>query len=647
MKTRSFVPSRALAAIVAAILASPTIAGDVTVSRVDLATGDLKPVTTGALTHAPAYFFPDSSKPLLADTCGALYEIKTDVYGEKTLQGPIDGDRSLAEVRLLAQDKYGAVGIGLDGKSRSIDPTYQYQDMVFDVSRGGDSPLDLGKTRLFVAGTGDFPHLAFFDDGRLLGAYNLKGGTPAARFIAPRNGWSNIRHAISTYIGLGRSRRIVMITIDDAGQMMIHEPVEESEGFESYVTSTQGKPLGTDKFTGTKGLFAHSGDIAYRWTEGGDLFAVDLNKGTEKQLGRAGAYRGAFMAKPDNDLYLVAATGSFAECPVEKVIEPEVPVGKPAIVIAAEELKAMEKTFYEAVRKQQKKEYPGDIWEKNAGQLATILSPRLADIERFEATLAKPVREKVAAFTAAYGDQNAANIALEPHTGSTVFLEGALNSLQNRLDEWDKYRRDMAADIASNGQLYFQLAQAVGNSPAAAEHFSKAKPYGDWALRFDPANATAKEIIALAEKNVALAKSAEAAAIASAVWPDDSGNFDFDKNDMKEKVLAHFQKHRDDGDGRKGARYFAIRLSSGWEPGLVNWLGHILEWRVSGYIASTIPGDPKHAYVTPIQIGTQTNSKTSPFENRYFSSGGYRIPIERVPADDEAALQESLKLISK
>lgn len=650
LRRRGLLPAMLVTAMTTTM--TPVIhAGDVTVSAIDLKTGTAKTYVTGSAQHKPVYLLETKDNDVrLIDTCGHVYMPKRSPFGERELVDMNFPDKSIRDIRLFITPGRGRTfGIGQDGKP------WMLMTQFFDYDKPDpraltkriDSPFDFSKVRHFIPGMGEVPDLALFEDGGMLGTRDTLGEDDAqARFVAPRNGWGKIQHGTPIYVGSGRERRVILLTIDADGQLVTHTPVEEEDGFDRHVTSMESKPIGNTKFTDTKRLFAGRYDeVAYRWTKSGDLFALDPVKGSETRLGNAGAFKGDLMIKPDKQAYLLATSGSFAACPAKAA--PVVEAPKATIVTDAEELKAINELFDDAAGAQMDKGLPQNLWEKDAGQLAAILSPWLDEITRFEETMVAPVRGKTKTFTSKYGDQSTASTELARHTGNEYFLEGALYNLQKRLEEWDEYRSGLAEHIAYQGNTYFLLADAQSSIEQAIPLFLKAKPYGDWALRFDPENPLGLQIAAKAEKNADLARAAAADALAKAAWPEDHGDFDFNVPAMKKKILAYFQEQHTDKNHANGARYFAVRLGSGWVPGLTNWLGHILEWRISGYIAITIPEDPDNALIIPVQIGTRTNNKDSGFAKRYFRSDSYKIPIERVTADDPEILEESLKLIGK
>ncbi|HEX6927898.1 MAG TPA: hypothetical protein VF267_01515, partial [Gammaproteobacteria bacterium] len=268
-------------------------------------------------------------------------------------------------------------------------------------------------------------------------------------------------------------------------------------------------------------------------------------------------------------------------------------------------------------------------------------------VSGFENAVVQPVREKVDAFVEKYGDENEATIKLREVTDDLWYLNSSLSWLQSALERWDEYRLNIADNLAQQASTSFLLGEYATDHSLRDEHYRAAKPWAEWALRFNPDHEKAKEYLARADSQAASAESAFKAAIQDAQWPGDAFDPGGGTEAMKMKILRYFQKHHSGSDHDQGSRYFAVRLRHDWYISQTNILDQATEWRISAYLAKTVPGDAGHAEVELVEIGTQTGDRNSGFAKRYFQSDSYLIPIERVPADDPEILQESLKLISK
>ncbi|HEX7046333.1 MAG TPA: hypothetical protein VF275_02005 [Gammaproteobacteria bacterium] len=644
MKTQQHRRFPLLPAMLAAALVPQAYAGDVTISTIDPATGAMSTYAEGSTPHKPTWLFEGDENVMVPDACGVMYEVKTGAYGDREIVDMQYKDRSFENVRIVWANERAQFAIGNDGKPWSININDNYgstETHEFAVSYD-DSPLDFSRTRLFVGGMGEVPTLAFFDDGRLLSTKEMYEREAQARFVAPRTGWGHIQQAAPVYVGSGRERRAVLITIDDKGRMARHEPIEEAgDGFDTHVTSMKSTDV-NGTFAGTRAIFATRRDeFIYRWTDGGDLFALDPMKGTEKRIGDAGAFKGDFMVKPEGQIYLVSSAGSFAACAEKAAPVVEAPKDT-SIIAATDEIIALKVAHYFPLDGVIREPLPN-----MSGEFKTIeptIKTLFDKITEMEDSVVTPIREKTAAYVAKYGEESAAESALREVTGKTWYLDGNLDALQKVIKRWDAYKTGVADTIAQQANTSFVLGEHASDRAARSEHYRAAKPWAEWALRFDPSHQRAAEMLAKADEQAGSADAAFAAAIQNAKWPADITDVP-DAAALKKKMLSFFQRRHNGGAHDKGARYFAIRLDSRWYVQARNVLGEPIDWRISAWVAETVPGDAKHARIHWLEAGTNSPDKNAEFSYTTGASDSYLIPIERVPADDAAMLKESHKLL--
>lgn len=656
MRSRRLPPL--LSALLAALISGTAGAGDVTVSEVDPNTGSLKELVAGKLDHSPrfAYQFHSNDAVRLADVCGAVYEVRADMYGEKSFSEPLHPDRSLAQVRHVVIQDRSAEGIGHDGKPWALDlgqNDFANRKGDFYESVSFASPyttaVDLSRMRFYVAGDHGIPDLAFLDDGGLLGIHEIRAGDERLRFIEPRKGWGNIEHAVITQVGRGRERHAVLITLDSSGQLSLNTPVEvEDGGWNTRIASFQAKAVGTG-FGNTRAMFAHPHeDAVLRWTKQGSLYRVDLATGKEQLLGKQGAFGNGNVSMAGETMYYIEQNGRFADCPVEEeVVVAEEPKDM-SIVKAADDINALADANYEAIDalgREHVPSFPSEFSEAEAQ-----INQLLEKVTQTESTVVKPVRDKIGALYSQYGDQYDINAKIRDLTDQRDYLNSKVDWTWRAIQKWDEYRFGIAEALAQNGRIYYILAEEALSSANrkgnASKHYLAAKPWLEAALKFNPDHAEAKEKLAKADANASAGDAAAAEAIAKAIWPNDA-RVKGDIKALKTAMLKYFQE-RDSGEYHdKGARYFAIRIDHDWYVSKTNILDQPTEWRVSAYVASTVPGDPKHARVHWMEAGVTTRAGDLDFDRSWGSSESYLIPIERVPADDPAMLKESLKLIGR
>jgi len=643
MKPRKFRRSVSLTALIAVSVSPLGIAGDVTITTIDPQTGTATIHAEGTTQHKPTYLFEGDNGVMVPDACGVMYEVKTGAYGDREIVDMQYADRSFENVRIVWANERAQFAIGNDGKPWSIEINDKYgskKTHEFATSYS-DSPLDFSKTRLFVGGMGEIPTLAFFDDGRLLSTKEMYERNAQARFVAPRTDWGHIQHAAPVYVGSGRERRVVLVTVDDKGKMARHEPVEEAgDGFATHVTSMQSTNV-DGNFAGTRAIFATRRDeVVYRWTDGGDLFALDPMTGAEKRIGEAGAFKGDFMVKPERQIYLVSSSGSFSACARKAAPVAEAPKDT-SIIAATDEIKALKAAHYSEIDSAAREQVPYLNGELKA--VKPQLEQLLEKVNKLETTVVAPIREKVAAFVTKYGEDGEANTKLREVTGELWYMDGNLSALQDTIKRWDAYRMSVADKIAHMASISFLLGEEALDTSLRGDHYRSAKPWAEWALRFDPSHQRAAEMLAKADEQAASAEAAFLAAIQNAKWPDDITDVP-NTEALKKKLLAFFQRRHDGFRYEAGARYFAIRLDSRWYVQKENILGEPIEWRISAWVAETAPGDPKHARIHWLEAGTRSADK-SEFAYAAGASDSYLIPIDRVPADDAAMLKESRKLL--
>lgn len=592
------------------------------------------------------------------DACGDVFGFEEDMLGERRFAEPLEPRHEVRDIMAFFSGSYDGILFGNDRLFYELDVSERNRELMglenFHFrSVAFESELPLSRVEaIWSRRTGGF-YFARMDDGNLMAIKSFTRGNEHARLLEPKKGWGDVTDLVAgEYVHQkGGAGSDVFVTLHADGRLVRHfygeNPSTNNYDIESHEVEGSFSDIRRMLFvTGTRAEYgADYSNYVMAWTDNGSFVKIDIDTGRREHIGEAGSFKGERVIPLRNryGAYLVSASGDYRECPaieapevVEEVDPADTPDGK-AIIAAADEIKAIHEAQHAKFIERIEKGYPDDLWDKNKAQLTTVLMPWLDELKQFEADVVEPMREKVDAFVEKYGDRGEANAKLKSYTGSDYYLGMELGELQEDLESYAEYRRDVAETIAREGRTFFQMAGFMSGADAA-NNFAKAMPYAELALLFDADNALAKEIAAKAEEKAEFARAAEEAAIAAAVWPEDEGNFEFDADAMKEKILAFFQKHHKDEDHSNGARYFAIRLRSGWVPGKVNILGHLLEWRIGAYIAKTIPGDPDHALVIPVQVGTQTNRKDSPFEYRYFSSASYRIPIDRVPPDDSDVL---------
>lgn len=655
-RLRSWVTGLPLLALGAGSL--PLQAAEVRVDWVTYEDGAKTAVVSGELDHPIIHIVAASGLAddmRFIDACGDVFDLDEDMLGERDFGPPLEPRGEVRDSMALFTGSYDGVMFGSDRRFYEIDVSERNRQRIgladFHFrSDAIESGLPLGEVEAIWTRRNGGLFFARTKDGNLMLIKSFRKGNEHARLLEPKKGWADTIDLVAGIYNQpkGGADSHVFVTLHEDGRLVRHLYGENprTNGYD-----VESRPVADTRFEDIRKLLFVGGSrqaygAAYRnhvlaWTRDGDIRRIDLDSGETQLLGRAGSYAGERII-PSRDregAWLITATGTYSPCPTTPpptTAPAETDEGN-AIIAAADEIKAIHQANHARFRERLENGYPEDIWDKNKAQLTAALMPWLDGLRQFEADVVEPVREKVAAFIATYGERAEANAKLEPYTGSGYYLGMELGELQEDIERYDQYRRDVAETIAREGRTFFQMAQFMTGSDAA-NNFAKAMPYAELALLFDENNELARQIAAEAEKKAEFARAAEEAAIAAAVWPEDKGDFDFDPDDMKHRILAHFQEHHADEDHAKGARYFAIRLRSGWVPGKVNILGQLLEWRIGAYIAKTIPGDPQHALVIPVQIGTQTSSKQSPFEYRYFSSASYRIPIERVPVDDSSVL---------
>lgn len=633
-------------------------AAEVNVEWVSFEDGSKTQVVSGSLEHPIVHIISPgglSEDMRFIDACGDVFGYKEGMLGDREFGEPLKPRNELRDAMAFFTGMYDGVMFGNDRKFYEVDVSERNRQRIglddFHFrSEAIESGLPLEKVEaIWVRPEGGL-YFARMDDGNLMLVKSFSKGNEHARLLEPRKGWGDVVDLVAGTYSHQKdgATSYVFVTLHEDGRMVRHL-YGENPRTNGYDLET--RPVGDNRFTGIRDmLFVGGGRHEYgaeynnyvlAWMENGDIQRIDLENGGTTLIGRAGKYKGERMIlqRKRYGAHLVSANGAYKDCPVIEVpevvveVDPaDTPEGK-AIIAAADEIKAIHEAQHAKFRERIEKGYPEDLWDKNKAQLTALLMPWLDELQRFETDIVEPLRQKIDAFVGKYGNRGEANAKLKPFTGSDYYLGMELGELQEDLEKYDEYRRDVAETIAREGRTFFQMASFM-NGAEAANNFAKAMPYAELALMFDPENALAREIAAKAQEKAEFARAAEEAAIADAVWPEDDGNFEFDPSEMKQRILAFFQEHHKDEDHANGARYFSIRLRSGWVPGKVNILGQLLEWRIGAYIAKTIPGDPDHALVIPVQVGTQTNSKDSPFAYRYFSSASYRIPIERVPTDD-------------
>lgn len=647
-----------LAAVV--VLASAAHGADVTVEWI-AEEGSRATLVTGSLDYPIVHIVSPrgiDSDAHFIDACGDVMALEEDMLGERAFGKPLEPRHEVRDVMAFFTGSQDGTLFGNDGRFYELDVSERSRQLMgaenFHFRSGPiESGLPLDRVEAIWVRRSGGHYFARLEDGNLMVIKSFAAGSEHARLLAPKKGWGDVVDIVAgeyMHQQAGMSSD-VFVTLHEDGRLVRHF-YGENLSTNNYDIQSHELP---EDFSDIRQMLHVSGTQAeygaafsnrvMAWTADGSFVNIDIETGKREHIGEAGSFKGERVVALRNryGAYLISASGEYLDCPgatepevVAKADPSQTPEGK-AIIAAADEIKAIHKAQHAAFRGRIEKGYPENLWDKNKAELTAALMPWLDELGQFEGSIVTPVREKVDAFVRRYGNRAEANAKLKPFTGSDYYLGQELGELQEDLANYDTYRRDVAETIAREGRTFFQMAQFM-NGAEAANNFAKAMPYAELALLFDPENELARQIASEAEKKAEFARAAEQAAIAAAVWPEDSGNFEFDAEDMKAKILAFFQEHHKDEDHANGARYFAISLRSGWVPGKVNVLGQLLEWRIGAYIAKTLPGDPEHALVIPVQIGTQTSSKDSPFEYRYFGSASYRIPIERVPADDPAAL---------
>lgn len=650
------------ALLVALSCSMPAGAAEVTVEWIALEDGARTHIVTGQLDHPIVHVVArggaDDNMRFI-DACGDVFGFEEDMLGERAFGTPLEPRSEVRDAMAFFTGALDGFMFGNDRKFYEIDVSERNRQRIglkeFHFrSAAIETGLPLGGVEaIWVRHKGGL-YFARLRDGNLMLIKSFRKGSEHARLLDPKKSWGDVTDLVAGLYqqaqGGGDSQ--VFVTLREDGTMTRHFYAEDPQS-NGYVVES--RSIGSAPFNNIRQLLHVGGhrreygsefsNYVLVWTDNGDIREIDIDSGKIRTMGTAGAYAGERMIPSQSRVgaYLVRSEGAYSECPSIDAPKPakrpdpsETPEGK-AIIAAADEIKAIHAAQHGKFRERIDKGYPENLWDKDKAQLTAALMPWLDELKQFEADIVEPVRQKVDAFVKQYGNRAEANAKLKPYTGSDYYLGFELGELQEDLENYDQYRRDVAETIAREGRTFFQMAQFMSGADAA-NNFAKAMPYAELALMFDANNELAKQIAAEAEKKAEFARAAEQAAIEAAVWPDDAGDFEFDPDDMKKKILAFFQKHHKDEDHANGARYFAIRLRSGWVPGKVNILGHLLEWRIGAYIAKTIPGDPDHALVIPVQVGTQTNRKESPFEYRYFSSASYKIPIDRVPPDDPNVL---------
>lgn len=644
-----------LTALLATLATGAATAGDVTISEINTSSGALKEIVAGTLEHAPRFAYRILNGSLrVADVCGAVHEARTDMYGETSFSEPLHPDRSLAQVRHLVVRERSAEGIGADGKPWEIKLNHEqfgtrsgkWYELAFATPMA--SAVDLSAMRFYVAGNHGLPAFAFMNDGGLLGVYEVQEGRDKLRFASPRKGWSNVTHAVVTEVGKGRDARGALVTLDTEGVLRVNLPIEEEDGWETIVTSFESKVVGNGRYPNTRALFATRRERLLRWTEQGDLYRVDLDTGNEQLVGSSGAFGKGTIQPAGDAFFYIQQQGRFANCPVkEEVIVAEEPKDM-SIVAAADELSALADAKYEAIDALGRKSVPSFRGEYQA--VAAEVQQLLDEVTQTENTLVKPVRDKLVAFEKKYGDRYDANAKIRELTDQRDYVKDKVNWTQRAIQKWDEYRSGIADALAGKARTYFILGEeamaSASRKDRASQHFLAARPWLEAALKFNPDHSEARKMLATVDANASAAEAANKEAIAKAVWPNDV-RVKGDINALKKAMLKYFQE-RDNGEYHdKGARYFAIRIAHDWYVSKTNILDQPVEWRVSAHVASTVPGDPKHARVHFMEAGVRTQPGDLDFTLQSGGTDAYLIPIERVPADDPAILKESLELISK
>lgn len=648
--------SRALSAF--AVLAAPAaFAGDVVIQKIDLQSGALSPWAQGALEHAPARLL-ERSDPWLLDSCGQVFGFKEGTFGDMSLDGPLTPLYSLRDVKHFDVNDYSGVAITGEGKlvKLILDRATRTRmgESGFDWIEDPGSTIPAGDTSILVhtrAGSGTY---LFKKNGDLMKIEAFGEGRDKGRYLGARGSWKDVTHAIVAELLMGPNEvQQVLVTAHRDGSIKRHI-ISGSNGGDYMLESA----TLDGKFADTAALMPGSGfnqSHVLRLTNGGNLYRVDVSKGVEERLGAEGAFAGGIVHVGESFGYYVSSSGDFStSCPekpvVQEVVDPYADFDVVAVVDEFDAMNKVEDEFSMAIDERVDITPPDGLLGKSEAEIDSIMNAFMANLAAFENERLNPVIRQAEAFKAkytVYGDFNELFSLVREKSDNKYRIDNPIPGIEGDVAEYKDYKASLGEYILGEARIQFQVAELQSDAKLMAKEYLAAVPIAKWTLKLDPENEEAQGYVDKAAGLAGAAIGAEKAAIAKAVWPEDTEHCECDLDEFKERGLHYFARTVEKEQYADGTRVVAIRIRSSMKPGETNVLGEILNWHVRGWIALTDPQEPWFLTIRPVEFDTETNDRNSRFGGYHVDGDEYQIPIDRVEIDDEAALEESLEIIEE
>lgn len=634
----------------------PAYAADATLYRLDTREGTLEAYATGAFKHEPLYMVY-TSEPYVVDACGGIYGLEEDRYGDRVIGDAIATVPAATEVVVAQSNGRSGTGLMADGQLVKLDfSKFRWErapdwGFVYAID-GGDIP----EAKVFLPADNAGAPVFIDDKGRMVYVALSGASFDHLRRIKGAEGFKDVVNGIRlSFVNKERQKTDFVLTTNADGKARV--TYLEFDNEDNVSGRTEDFP---GDFSGTRLWLGPGGGTdtphMYRVTEEGVIHRVYFPSGESQVLGDAKVY-GKVISQTSSHLFFVSIDDAeFADCPAP---EPEVKEetgpkysGEAAKAVALDEelqrLYAEYEDDFEAIVDSH--EMPEDVHKMDNAALTTAFGPILDELDAFELNVVNEVRATYDALRA-YGDEEwKIREALQKLTDGEYSIGGAYYNFTRELDDYEKYRRNIGANILSDARIKFMIAESQSDADEAARLYLAALPFAEWALKFDPDLEEAQQYLATARERAAKAIADEKRKIAAATWPEGKED-DFqgpgDAEDLLQEVLDLFNEKADRALHEQGARFFAINMREDhWMPGKTNVLGEILEYRLYLTIAQTMPEEPWFARVCDIEVGTLESVKRPPFDYRYWQ-GCQKMLLEKVKVWDEDRLEESLELIKQ